>query len=157
MADLVYKKTCTACGLDFETAQRKKRLCPDCTEGRIKERVKKARQNYKKPEALKKKAKETSQAVESKTVNKWDARRCKKCFYGAILDGNYQICDYISITGHSRPCDPGADCTEFKPKVKGYKRPKMPITIPRMEKTGEFGSYLQDSIFRTEKKRRSRF
>lgn len=81
-----------------------------------------------------------------------DMRRCKGCFYGAMLDNNYQICDYISITGHSRPCLPGADCTEFKPKESGTKKAKKTITFGKANET-EYGAYVQDSIFRTEKKK----
>ncbi len=35
---------------------------------------------------------------------------CKGCGYAIRLDGDW-CCDYLGITGHRRPCPPGADCT----------------------------------------------
>lgn len=38
---------------------------------------------------------------------------CKGCVYAARLSGAW-ICDYLSVTGHRRPCPPGEDCTARK-------------------------------------------
>lgn len=149
MEDKIYNKVCQICGKEYETDKYRKRYCTECSERVTKEREKRERQEYKKPEAVSKVPK--TRKPRRKKYKAPDMRRCENCFYGAILDGNYQICDYISITGHSRPCLPGADCTEFKPK--GEKKPRKQITFGGSNET-EFGSYVQDSMFRTEKKRR---
>ncbi len=38
---------------------------------------------------------------------------CKGCAYAMLLSGAWG-CDYLSITGHRRPCLPGEDCTVRK-------------------------------------------
>lgn len=154
----VYKKVCKDCGKRFESESGNKRLCPECAEGRLEERIKRARQSYKKPETERKKISPQSLRDSSpcnKGRRKWDMRKCKKCFYGAILDGSYQICDYISITGHSRPCDPGAECTEFLPKEKGKKKKR--ATFSFGSGTTEMTGYVQENILRTEKRRRNKY
>lgn len=153
MEEKTYKKVCSVCGEEFYAETDRKRVCPVCRKTKKREYAKGRRELYKKPEAVKKVPK-VKKPVKKEYIAP-DMRRCKKCFYGAILDSNYQICDYISITGHSRPCLPGADCTEFKPKETEKKKRK-PITFGKTNGT-EFGSYVQDSIFRTEKRRRSRY
>lgn len=35
---------------------------------------------------------------------------CKGCVYGVRLDGDW-CCDFLSQTGHRRPCPPGDACT----------------------------------------------
>ena len=154
MEEKIYKKVCKLCGGSFETIQPRKRCCYDCSKKAVREREKEYRQKYKKPKAEKKTLKVRKPMVKKSVAP--DMRRCKECFYGVVLDSNYQICDYISITGHSRPCLPGADCTVFKAKAKGEKRPRKQFTLSGPSET-EFESYVQDSIFRTEKKRRNRF
>lgn len=47
---------------------------------------------------------------------------CKGCAYAVCLSGAW-CCDYLSITGHCRPCPPGEGCTvrkaaEMDPKRK---------------------------------------
>lgn len=151
MEEKTYKKVCSVCGKEFYAETDRKRVCPRCRKTKKREYAKGRRELYKKPEAVKKVQKER------KTVKKEyiapDMRRCKGCFYGAILDGNSPICDYITITGHSRPCLPGADCTVFEPKESDRKKKRKPIILGRESET-EFDAYVQDSIFRTEKKRR---
>ncbi len=153
--DKVYKKVCKDCGKGFVTESYKKQLCPECAEGRLEERIRRARQSCKKPEA-EKKISGTSRTPSPTPVKKWDMRRCKKCFYGAKLDGQYQICDYISITGHMRPCEPGAECTEFLPEEKG-KKPKRATFPFGCGTPGGMTGYVQESIFRTEKRRRNKY
>ncbi|WP_297301122.1 hypothetical protein [uncultured Oscillibacter sp.] len=38
---------------------------------------------------------------------------CKGCAYAALLSGAW-CCDYLSMTGHRRPCPPGEGCTVRK-------------------------------------------
>lgn len=38
---------------------------------------------------------------------------CKGCAYAAYLGGEW-YCDYLSVTGHRRPCPPGEGCTVRK-------------------------------------------
>lgn len=38
---------------------------------------------------------------------------CKGCAYAAYLGGEW-YCDYLSVTGHRRPCPPGKGCTVRK-------------------------------------------
>lgn len=38
---------------------------------------------------------------------------CKGCAYAALLSGMW-CCDYLSMTGHRRPCPPGEGCTVRK-------------------------------------------
>lgn len=38
---------------------------------------------------------------------------CKGCAYAALLSGAW-CCDYLSVTGHRRPCPPGEGCTVRK-------------------------------------------
>ena len=139
----------------------RKRLCPECIAGRLEDRIRKTRNSYKKPEAIRKKADRLRRRPLQEEAKKehiaWDMRRCKNCLYGAILDGNYQICDYITIMGHSRPCLPGADCTEFKAKEKGVKRKKASLMLTKGKPGGGYGAYVQDSMFRTERKRYGRY
>ena len=45
---------------------------------------------------------------------------CKGCVYAAALSGEW-FCDYLSITGHRRPCPPGEGCTV---RVEAEKDPK---------------------------------
>lgn len=151
MEEKTYKKVCPDCGEIFYAETKLKRKCPECRKTKKREYAKSRREQYKKPEAVNKVQKVNRQTKKKSTAP--DMRRCKNCFYGAILDNNYQICDYISITGHSRPCLPGAECTVFKPRENGKGKPKKQFTFSRSNET-EFGSYVQDSIFRTEKKRR---
>ena len=154
----IYKKVCKHCGTRFETEKSNKQLCRECAETRLSEQIRIKRASYKKPEAERKNP-STAKAVPLPLGQgrlKWDMRKCKKCFYGAMLDGSYQICDYISITGHMRPCDPGAECTVFLPKEKGKKKKR--ATFPFGNGTpGEMTGYVQDSIFRTEKRRRNKY
>ncbi len=151
MEEKIYKKVCQLCGKEYETDKYRKRYCPKCSVSVIREREKREHQEYKKPEAVKKVPKVKRQAKKKSTAP--DMKRCKNCFYGAILDGHTPICDYISITGHSRPCLPGADCTEFKLKENRNRKSRKQITFSGTSET-EFGSYVQDSMFRTEKRRR---
>ena len=39
--------------------------------------------------------------------------KCKSCKYRAAKDKPWE-CEYISIIGHSRGCEPGDDCTVYK-------------------------------------------
>lgn len=45
---------------------------------------------------------------------------CEGCGYAILLSGAW-CCDYLSITGHRRPCPPGAACTV---RVAAKKDPK---------------------------------
>lgn len=38
---------------------------------------------------------------------------CKGCAYAVLLSGTW-CCDYLSLTGHCRPCPPGEGCTVRK-------------------------------------------
>lgn len=151
MGEKIYKKVCSVCGEEFCTENKFKRVCPGCRKTKKSEYEKNRREQYKKPEVVNKEPNVKKQAKKQSIAP--DMRRCKNCFYGAMLDGNSPICDYITITGHSRPCLPGADCTVFEPKESGRKKKRKPIILGRESET-EFDAYVQDSIFRTEKKRR---
>ena len=53
-------------------------------------------------------------------------RACKGCMYQGHLytsDKELRTCDYLLITGHRRPCPPGAGCTAKK-LVNGRSRRK---------------------------------
>ena len=146
MDEKIYVKVCRVCGKEYKTTQPCKRYCIECTQAAKKEAVKRTREKYKKPQQAKVIKKEKNKD------KKWDMTKCRKCFYGAILDGNYQICDYITITGHSRPCNPGAECTEFKPKECIKKRRR--VVVLKSKREQEIKGYVQDNIFRMERKRK---
>ena len=53
--------------------------------------------------------------------SEWIDKHCMGCYYYKPLNcPEMRCCNYIFMTGHKRPCDPGKDCTV---KVKN-KRPK---------------------------------
>lgn len=71
-------------------------------------------------------------------------KRCSTCVYRAPgrNDLDYS-CDYISITGHSRGCPPGKDCTMYQ---RGKRLiPKCQITVKKTKKSEyEYKQYLQE-------------
>lgn len=42
-----------------------------------------------------------------------NSEKCKTCKYKAGEDAMYK-CNYITIVGHSRGCEPGNKCTKYK-------------------------------------------
>ena len=41
-------------------------------------------------------------------------KKCRNCFFYRKITSQTYACMYILLTGHMRPCEPGAKCTERK-------------------------------------------
>lgn len=50
--------------------------------------------------------------------------KCETCIYRAGMElwSNGLKCDYMTIVGTSRPCEPGAKCTVYKKGKRGRKK-----------------------------------
>lgn len=151
MANKGFDKICTCCGIAFKAESRNKRLCPGCASVKLEQRIKKTRADYKKPGRVKGVSKVNP--VKKADTQRPDVRRCKSCFYGALLDGSVTICDYISITGHRRPCPPGAECTCYKEKESGKKANRGRVKLGKMRTDGEYSAYISGRILKQERHR----
>lgn len=93
---------CIECETKFEKRHPKQIRCPDCQKERLREERKKYHiQTY------------------CPKITKKDPNECKKkrsCIYGGRA-GSVDICDYMSIEGHSRGC-PVQGCDKYKRKQK---------------------------------------
>ena len=99
-------KTCVTCGQEFEGGPRTLR-CPNCKVKRRKENQKKYREN---------KRKRTGEKI------KVDDTQCRTCEYGKkgiYVCRNQYMCDYWSITGKLRLCEPSPNCEKYKPRKRG--------------------------------------
>ena len=67
-----------------------------------------------KPKPARKSALYTHQSAESNKKNE-RCRTCEYCWETSLARGyGDAICDYLGITGKSRPCKPGLECTVYE-------------------------------------------
>lgn len=58
-----------------------------------------------------KKTNARKESVKSKTYNE-KSKKCTSCVYRASSNVAWN-CDYLYLTGHSRQCEPGDECTKY--------------------------------------------
>lgn len=117
---------CIDCGAIIKAKDKRTKRCSDCKKKRAKEYQKEySKTRYKtfiaKPEPKKKQKKYTPSKTDLNKVSL--CKKTKSCIYGGRISG-MAICDYLSITGHSRGC-PIEGCTKYIKKGRKKREPKV--------------------------------
>lgn len=103
---------CKDCGVKFIRETKLQRLCPDCKNSRLAANRKEYRKRFKKPE------KDKPDIIRRKEENPkpvFDNEQCATCLYRWCASGDTGfLCDYKTLTGHRRPCEPPPGCTAYK-------------------------------------------
>ena len=103
-------RICESCGQEFEGGPRTLH-CPSCKAKRRKESQKRYNENRRQ---------RTGRAKREKI--KVDDTQCRTCEYGKkgiYVNRNQYMCDYWSITGKLRLCEPSPNCEKYKPRKRG--------------------------------------
>ena len=105
-------KPCKDCGVLMVAVAPMLQRCPECIKKRNRELQAKKREDQRRYEMRR---------GHGSPIHNPNEKHCIGCAYW-FCDNNVNSCNYIFVEGHRRPCPPGKDCTEKKPKKKGRKK-----------------------------------